>query len=91
MGGRLVLLKSVLFSIMVYFQLILQGSNMLISSLESLFKVFFCVCMCVCGGGGGGEATRKTNWISWIMYVYIRKKGAYVCEETFLLMVVIML
>jgi hypothetical protein len=47
--------------------------------------------MCVCGGGGGGEATRKTNWISWIMYVYIRKKGAYVCEETFLLMVVIML
>jgi hypothetical protein len=43
--------------------------------------------------GGGGEVRQlgKLIGLVGVMYVYIRKKGAYVCEETFLLMVVIML
>jgi hypothetical protein len=45
----------------------------------------------VCGGGGQVRQLGKLTGLVGIMYVYIRKKGAYVCEETFLLMVVIML
>jgi len=55
-GGRLVLLKSVLSSLPVYFLSFIKAPAGIISSIESMFKRFFWV---------GGEEHRKIAWINW--------------------------
>jgi hypothetical protein len=55
-GGRLVLLKFVLSSLPVYFLSFFKAPTGIISSIESLFKIFF---------WGGGEDNRKIAWIKW--------------------------
>ena len=55
-GGRLVLLKSVLSSLPVYFLSFFKAPAGIISSIESLFKKKF---------WGGGEDHRKMAWIKW--------------------------
>ena len=55
-GGRLILLKSVLSSLPVYFLSFFKESTGIISSIESLFKRFF---------WGGGEDFRKIAWVDW--------------------------
>jgi exonuclease III len=56
MGGRLILLKSVLSSIPVYFLSFFKAPSGIISILESLFNAFF---------WGGCEDFRKITWIKW--------------------------
>jgi len=55
-GGLLVLLKSILSSISVYFLSFFKAPVGIISSIESIFKKFF---------WGGGEDNRKIAWINW--------------------------
>jgi hypothetical protein len=55
-GGRLILLKSVLSSIPVYFLSFFKAPSGIISSLDSIFCQFF---------WGGSEDTRKLAWIKW--------------------------
>ena len=55
-GGRLILLKSVLSSLPVYFLSFFKAPAGIISSIESIFKRFF---------WGGGEDHRKIAWINW--------------------------
>jgi len=55
-GGRLILLKSVLSSLPVYFLSFFKAPTVIISSIESLFKIFF---------WGGGEVVRKIAWVHW--------------------------
>jgi len=47
-GGGLVLLKSVMPSIEIYFLSFFKAPSGIISILESIFNVFLCVCVCVC-------------------------------------------
>jgi hypothetical protein len=54
MGGRLVLLKSVLSSIPVYFLSFFKAPTGTISLIESIFKAFL---------WGGSEESRKIHWI----------------------------
>ncbi|PNY13834.1 cysteine-rich receptor-like protein kinase [Trifolium pratense] len=56
MGGRLVLLKSVLSSLSVYFLSFFKAPAGIIRSIESLFKSFL---------WGGSEDIRKINWVKW--------------------------
>ncbi|KAK2414519.1 hypothetical protein QL285_037103 [Trifolium repens] len=56
MGGRLVLLKSVLSSILVYFLSFFKAPTGIISLIESIFKAFL---------WGGSEESRKIHWIKW--------------------------
>jgi len=56
LGGRLVLLKSVLSSLPVYFLSFFKASACIISSIESLFNCFFFL---------GCEGVRKISWINW--------------------------
>lgn len=55
-GGRLILLKSVLSSLPVYFLSIFKAPTGIISSIESIFKNFF---------WGGCEVSKKISWIKW--------------------------
>ena len=55
-GGRLILLKSVLSSLPVYFLSFFKVPAGIISSIESLFNFFF---------WGGGEDFRKISWVDW--------------------------
>ena len=55
-GGHLVLLKSVLSSLPVYFLSFFKAPAGIISSIESIFKFFF---------WGGCEDNRKIAWINW--------------------------
>ncbi|GAU20544.1 hypothetical protein TSUD_131020 [Trifolium subterraneum] len=55
-GGRLILLKSVLPSIPVYFLSFFKAPSGIISTLESIFCHFF---------WGGCEVNRKIAWIKW--------------------------
>ncbi|GAU10361.1 hypothetical protein TSUD_422740, partial [Trifolium subterraneum] len=55
-GGRLILLKSVLSSIPVYFLSFFKAPAGIISSLDSIFCKFF---------WGGSEDSRKLSWIKW--------------------------
>jgi hypothetical protein len=55
-GGRLVLFKSVLSSLLVYFLSFFKAPADIISTIESIFKTFF---------WEGGEDNRKIAWISW--------------------------
>ena len=54
-GGRLVLLKSVLSSISVYFLSFFKAHAGITSSIESIFNFFL----------GGDEDFRKISWIDW--------------------------
>jgi hypothetical protein len=66
MGGRLVLLRSVLSSIPVYFLSFFKAPIGTISSLESIFKSFL---------WGGCEDSRKIHWISWDKICREREEG----------------
>jgi hypothetical protein len=52
----LVLLKSVLSAVPVYFLSFFKAPSGIISSLDSIFSNFF---------WGGGEDVRKISWIKW--------------------------
>jgi hypothetical protein len=56
MGGRLVLIKSVLSSIPVYFLSFFKAPTCIISLIEYTFKAFL---------WGGSKESRKINWIKW--------------------------
>jgi len=56
LGGRLVLLKSVLSSLPFYFISFFKAPAGIISSIESIFNCFF---------WGGCEEFRKISWINW--------------------------
>jgi hypothetical protein len=55
-GGRVVVIKSVLSAIPVYFLSFFKAPTGIISKLESLFKQFL---------WGGSEDERKINWVKW--------------------------
>ncbi|GAU46317.1 hypothetical protein TSUD_243380, partial [Trifolium subterraneum] len=65
-GGRLILLKSVLSSIPVYFLSFFKAPSGIISTLESIFCHFF---------WGGCEANRKIAWIKWDTICLNRENG----------------
>ncbi|GAU13302.1 hypothetical protein TSUD_42560 [Trifolium subterraneum] len=65
-GGRLILLKSVLSSIPVYFLSFFKAPTGIISTLESIFCQFF---------WGGCEANRKIAWIKWDTICLARENG----------------
>jgi hypothetical protein len=54
MGGRLILLKSILFSISMYFLSFFKAPTGIISLMKSIFKAFL---------WGESEESRKINWI----------------------------
>ncbi|MCI57022.1 putative non-LTR retroelement reverse transcriptase, partial [Trifolium medium] len=56
MGGRLVLLKSVLTALPIYFLSFFKAPSDIISLIESLFKKFL---------WGGGEEAKKIHWVKW--------------------------
>jgi len=58
LGGRLILLKSVLFVVPVYFVSFFKAPSGIISSLDSIFSNFFFL-------GEGSEDVRKIAWIKW--------------------------
>ncbi|XP_058783098.1 uncharacterized protein LOC131657751 [Vicia villosa] len=55
-GGRIVILKSVLYAIPVYYLSFFKAPTGIILKLESIFKQFL---------WGGGENERKINWVKW--------------------------
>ncbi|GAU20019.1 hypothetical protein TSUD_273540 [Trifolium subterraneum] len=65
-GGRLVLLKSVLSSIPVYFLSFFKAPSGIISSLESILCHFF---------WGGCEANNKISWVKWESICLPRENG----------------
>jgi hypothetical protein len=56
MGGRLVLLRSVLSAIPVSYLSFFKAPSGIVSKLESLFKQFL---------WGGSEDSKKVNWVKW--------------------------
>ena len=70
LGGRLVLLKSVLSSIPVYFLSFFKAPSGIISTLDSIFINFF---------WGGGEDFRKISWIKWDTICLKRENGGLGC------------
>jgi len=56
LDGRLILLKSVLYAVLVYFLSFFKAPLGIISSLDFIFSNFF---------SGGGEDVRKIAWIKW--------------------------
>jgi len=66
MGGRLILLKSVLSSIPVYFLSFFKAPSGIISTLDSLFINFL---------WGGSEDVRKLSWIKWDTVCLKRENG----------------
>lgn len=55
-GGRVVVLESVLYALPLYFLSFFKAPTSIISKLESLFKQFM---------WGGCEGVRKINWVKW--------------------------
>jgi hypothetical protein len=66
MGGRLVLLKSVLSSIPSYFLCFFKAPTGIISLIESIFKAFL---------WGGSEESRKLNCIKWDKVCLAKEHG----------------
>jgi len=66
MGGRLILLKSVLSSIPIYFLFFFKAPSGIISSIESIFNAFF---------WGGCEDIRKITWIKWDTVCLRKQEG----------------
>jgi hypothetical protein len=54
--GRVVIIKSILSALPVYFLSFFKIPTCIISKLETLFKQFL---------WGGGEDERKMNWVKW--------------------------
>ena len=67
-GGRLVLLKSVMSSLPVYFLSFFKAPAGIISSIKSFFKRFF---------SGGGEDFRKIAWIKWESVCVPKEEGGW--------------
>jgi len=65
LGGRFVLLKSVPSSIPVYFLSFFKAPSCIISTLDSLFIIFF----------WGGEDFRKLSWTKWDIICLKRDNG----------------
>ena len=65
-GGRLVLLKFVLSSLPVYFLSFFKAPAGIISSIESIFKRFFCE---------GSEDHRKIAWTNWDFVCVLKEEG----------------
>ena len=65
-GGRLTLLKSVLTSLPVYALSFFKAPSGIISSIESLFRIF---CW------GGSEVLSKINWIDWHTICLSKENG----------------
>ena len=63
-GGRLILLKFVLYSLPVFFLSVYPTG--IISSIEFIFKIFF---------WGGGEDNRKIAWIKWDSICVPKEEG----------------
>jgi hypothetical protein len=55
LGGKVVMLKSVLSSIPIYFLSFFKTPRGIISKLKSLFRLFL---------WGGSEGHRKINWVA---------------------------
>ncbi|MCH92733.1 RNA-directed DNA polymerase (Reverse transcriptase) [Trifolium medium] len=55
-GGRVVILKSVLFALPVYFLSFFKAPTGIISKLESILKISY---------GGGSEEVKKIYWVKW--------------------------
>ena len=66
LGGRLVLLKSVLSSLPLYFLSFFKAPADIISSIESLFNCFF---------WGGYEEVRTISWINWNTICLKKEEG----------------
>jgi len=64
-GGRLILLKSVLSSLSVYFLSFFKAPTGIISSIESLFNFFW----------EGGEDIRKIAWVNWDTVCLSKEEG----------------
>jgi hypothetical protein len=56
MGGRVLLLRSVLSAIPVFYLSFFRAPSGIVSKLESLFKQFL---------WGGNEESRRVNWLKW--------------------------
>jgi hypothetical protein len=56
-GGRVIIIKSVLSALPIYFLSFFKAPIGIISKLESLFKQFL---------WGGSEDVRKINWVKWV-------------------------
>lgn len=56
LGGRVVLLKSVLTALPTYFLSLFMAPKGIIHSIESLFKQFL---------WGGGKCKHKIHWVAW--------------------------
>lgn len=56
MGGKVVLLKSVLYALPIYFLSFFKAPEGVIRVLESLFRRFL---------WGGSEDRKKTHWVAW--------------------------
>jgi len=70
-GGRLVLLKSVMSSLPVYFLSFFKAPTGIISSIESIFKRFFF------GGGGGVRNIGKQLGLNGNLFVFQRWMGGW--------------
>jgi hypothetical protein len=66
MGGRLVLLKSVLSALPIYFLSFFKAPSGIISQLESLFKKFL---------WGGSEEAKKIHWVKWEKITKPKERG----------------
>jgi hypothetical protein len=66
MGGRLVLLKSVLTALPIYFLSFFKAPSGIISLLESLFKKFL---------WGGSEEAKKIHWVKWDKICKAKERG----------------
>jgi len=67
-GGRLILLKYVMSSLLVYFHSFFKAPLGIISSIKSIFKRFFL---------GGGEDFRKIAWVKWDYICSPKEEGEF--------------
>jgi hypothetical protein len=66
MGGRLVLLKSVLTALPIYFLSFFKAPSGIISQIESLFKNFL---------WGGSDEAKKIHWVKWDKICKAKERG----------------
>lgn len=66
LGGKIVLLKSVLYSLPVYYFSFFKAPEGVISDIERLFKRFL---------WGGGEESRKIHWVAWAKICREKSEG----------------
>lgn len=56
LGGKMVLLKSVLYALPIYYLSFFKAPASVIGAIESLFRRFL---------WGGSEGGRKIHWVAW--------------------------